>query len=57
MKSLVKNLGLILVFLGVVLFVLYYALQLQTNTLLVAAGASMVVGLVVYIFLNKRIKD
>ncbi|MBN1462861.1 MAG: LPXTG cell wall anchor domain-containing protein [Paludibacteraceae bacterium] len=56
MKNLLKALGPIIVLLGVVFLVIYFFGK-ESNSLLVAAGVSMVVGLVVYVFTNKRLKE
>jgi hypothetical protein len=54
MDTLLKNLGAILVLLGVVCLAIYY-FGVQVNGLLVAALTLQVVGLFVHVILNKRI--
>ena len=54
MDTLLKNLGAILVLLGVVCLAIYY-FGVQVNGLLVAALTLQVVGLIVHVILNKRI--
>ena len=54
MNTLLKNLGAILVLLGVVCLAVYY-FGVQLNVLLVVGLALEVAGLFAYIFLNKRL--
>ena len=54
MNTLLKNLGAILVLLGVVCLAIYY-FGVQVNGLLVAALALQVAGLFAHVILNKRI--
>ena len=54
MNTLLKNLGAILVLLGVICLAVYY-FGMQVNGLLVAALALEVVGVLSYILLNKRL--
>jgi hypothetical protein len=53
MNTLLKNLGAILVLLGVVCLAIYF-FGVQVNALLVTALALEVAGVFAYIFLNKR---
>ena len=55
MNNLLKNLGAILVLLGVVCLAVYY-FGVQVNGLLVASMILEVVGLFAYILLNKRVQ-
>lgn len=55
MKTLLKNLGAILVLLGVLCLVVYY-FGVQVNGLLVASMALEVAGVLAYILLNKRLQ-
>ena len=54
MNTLLKNLGAILVLLGVICLAVYY-FGVQINALLVAGMALEVAGLFAYILINKRI--
>lgn len=54
MNTLLKNLGAILVLLGVVCLAVYY-FGVQVNGLLVAALALEVAGILSYILINKRL--
>mgnify|MGYP003499830101 FL=1 len=54
MNTLLKNLGAILVLLGVICLAVYY-FGFQVNGLLVASMALEVVGLFAYILVNKRL--
>jgi hypothetical protein len=54
MDTLLKNLGAILVLLGVICLAIYY-FGVQVNGLLVASLALEVAGLFVHVILNKRI--
>lgn len=54
MNTLLKNLGAILVLLGVVCLAVYY-FGVQVNGLLVAALALEVAGVLSYILINKRL--
>lgn len=53
MEKLLKDLGIILVILGVLCLVLYY-FAVPANGLLVASLVLEVAGILAYIFLNKR---
>ena len=53
MNTLMKNLGAILVLLGIVCLAVYY-FGVQVNALLVAGLALEFAGILAYIFLNKR---
>lgn len=54
METLLKNLGAILVLLGVVCLAVYF-FGVQKNGLLVASLALEVVGVFAHVFLNKRL--
>lgn len=55
MKTLLENLGAILVLLGVVCLAVYY-FGVQVNGLLVASMALELAGVIAYIVLNKRLQ-
>ena len=58
MKSLLKNLGLILILIGVaILAVCYFTGDVNNNMILGSSMTIIVVGLISYIILNKRITD
>lgn len=58
MKKLLKNLGLLIVLIGVVmLVVLAFTGNVNNNALLVTPVAIMVVGIIAHIILNKNIKE
>ena len=60
MKSLLKNLGLILMILGAAILVGIFcagSAAVNNNTVLGGCAALIVVGLIVYIVMNKRIVD
>ena len=58
MKSLLKNLGLILVVIGaVILIACYYGGNVNDNAILATSLVLIIVGLISYIILNKRIVD
>lgn len=54
MKSLLENLGIILLLLGVLCLMIYY-FAVQSNALLVCSLVLEVAGILCYIFLNKRL--
>lgn len=55
MKTLLENLGSILVLLGVACLAVYYYFGVQVNALLVASMVLEVAGVFAYILLNKRL--
>ena len=55
MNTLLKNLGAILVLLGVVCLAVYY-FGVQVNALLVVSMILEVAGVLSYIFVNRRLK-
>ncbi len=55
MKELLKNLGALLVLVGVVILVVYNFSENQSNAYLWSALSCMIVGIVGHIFLNKYI--
>lgn len=58
MKSLLQNLGVILVIIGAVILIASYATgNVNDNTVLGVSLLVVVVGLISYIVLNKRITD
>lgn len=58
MKGLLKNLGLILILLGGIgLIACQFTGDVNNNAVLCGLFALMVVGLIVYIVINKRIVD
>ena len=60
MKSLLKNLGLILMIIGAALLVgVFFTVSaaINDNGVLGGSAALIVIGLIVYIVLNKRIVD
>lgn len=56
MNNLLKNLGPILILIGVVLLAIYYFTQSNSNNYLISAGVIMIVGFFAHIFLNKKFK-
>lgn len=60
MKSLLKNLGLILMIIGAAILVGVFftgSAAINDNGVLGGSAALIVIGLIVYIILNKRITD
>ena len=60
MKSLLKNLGLILMIIGAAILVGIFCAEssaINDNAVLGCSAALIVIGLIVYIVLNKRIVD
>lgn len=58
MKNLLKNLGVILVVLGaIILIACYFTGDVNNNVILGSAMTLIVVGLLTFIILNKRITD
>ena len=58
MKSLLKNLGLILIVIGAVILIACFATDnVNNNTILGGALALTIVGLISHIVLNKHITD
>ena len=53
METLLKNLGIIILLLGVV-FLIIYRVALPHNSLLVTAMVCEVVGILAYIFINRK---
>ena len=56
MNNLLKNLGPILILVGVVILAVYFFTESNSNNYLISAGALMVLGFVAHIFLNKKTK-
>lgn len=58
MKSFLKNLGLILIILGVVILAIcFFTGDVNNNAILGGSMALIVIGLISYIVINKRITD
>ena len=58
MKSLLKNLGLILILIGaVILTVCFFTGDVNNNAILGTSLVLMIAGLLSYIIINKRITD
>ncbi len=58
MKSLLKNLGLILIVIGaIILAVCFFAGNVNNNIILGSSMALMIIGLIAYIAINKRITE
>ncbi len=58
MKSLLKNLGLLLIFLGVIILIACaFTGNVNNNTILFGSAGVIVLGLLIYIIINKRIAD
>lgn len=58
MKSLLQNLGLILIIIGaVILIVCFYTGDVNNNTILATSLVLIILGLISYIVLNKRITE
>lgn len=58
MKGLIKNSGLLLVLIGaIILMVCAFTGNVNNNVLLGASTALVVVGLIVYIVVNKYVQD
>lgn len=56
MKNLLKNLGPIMILVGVIILAIYFFTQSSSNTYLASAGIIMVVGFFTHIFTNKKIE-
>ncbi|MCE5331928.1 MAG: hypothetical protein LLF95_07290 [Bacteroidales bacterium] len=56
MKNLLKNLGPIMILVGVIILAIYFFTESNSNTYLASAGIIMVVGFFTHIFTNKKIK-
>ena len=58
MKSLLKNLGVILVIIGaVILIACFYTGNVNNNAVLGSSLVLVIAGLIAYILINKRITD
>jgi len=57
MNNLLKNLGPILILIGVIILAVYFFTESNSNTYLAVAGVIMVIGFLGHILLNKVIKD
>jgi len=57
MNNLLKNLGPILILIGVIILAYYFFTESNSNTYLGVAGVIMIVGFLAHILLNKKIKD
>ncbi len=56
MKSLLKFAGAFIVLLGVIFLAIYYT-GAQSNALLMTSLVTFVVGLIVHVVLNKKVKE
>lgn len=57
MKSLLKNLGPILLMIGTILLGIYFFNTTPENTLLIVAGALMITGLIAHVVINKYVEE
>ena len=58
MKSLLKNLGVLLVIIGAVILITCFTTgNVNNNTVLASSLALVIIGLIAHIILNKRITD
>ncbi len=58
MKSLLKNLGVLLVIIGAVILIACFTTgNVNNNTILGSSLALVIIGLIAHIILNKRITD
>lgn len=57
MKSLLKNLGPIMLLIGTILLSIYFFNNTPENTILIVAGALMVSGLIAHVVINKYVKE
>lgn len=57
MNNLLKNLGPILILVGVVILAIYFFAETNSNTYLASAGIIMIVGFLSHIVINKKVKD
>lgn len=55
-KLLLQNLGIIILLLGVVVLALHYFAAVRSNAYLAAGLALIIVGIVSYLIINKRLK-
>ncbi len=56
MKNLLKNLGPIMILVGVIILAIYFFTESNSNIYLASAGIIMVVGFFTHILTNKKIK-
>ncbi len=56
MKSLITNLGPIIMLIGVAILATYFFTNSHSNAYLISAGVLLIVGFFTHIFLNKAIK-
>lgn len=56
MNEFVKNLGVIILLIGVVFLVIYSVLSQPSNVWLIAGLVSMIIGICAHILINKRDK-
>ncbi|MFW5700101.1 MAG: hypothetical protein ACOCWM_00290 [Cyclobacteriaceae bacterium] len=54
MKQLIRNLGLILFIIAVALLVYGTNSSMTSNTILIASGAMIILGLIVHVIMNKK---
>lgn len=58
MKGLLKNLGLLIILVGaIILIACSFTGNVNNNTILGTSAALLVVGLVIYIVINKKLAD
>lgn len=56
MKTLFKNLGPILILIGVILLSIYFFTNSSSNTYLASAGIIMIVGFLSHILINRKVQ-
>jgi len=56
MKELLKNLGPILILIGVIILTIYFFTQSNSNVYLASAGIIMIIGFLGHIIINKQLK-
>jgi membrane protein YdbS with pleckstrin-like domain len=55
MKELLKNIGPILMLIGVILLAIYYFTQSNSNFYLISAGVLMILGFFTHILVNRKV--
>jgi len=53
MKTILRFLGPIIILVGVIILAIYFFTQSSSNTYLIAAGVTMLLGIVAHVILNK----
>lgn len=56
MKQLIQNLGLIIFIIAIVMLVYGTYSSMTDNTLLIASGALIILGLIVHVLMNKKLE-